>query len=170
MVHRGLVRHDRNGGWVMRGEFAAKYAPALMTAPLGAFDPAYPAIAFGMVTGWLAIVGVMYEQQKPLRDIKRALVVSLLIGGGGALFAAFAVRKLNLDPLGASIAAFAVAFGGVRTIKLFAGTVLNIVNWLIGSLIDDAAKAGRERQKAARLLAEEDRATRERLGLRGDDA
>jgi len=83
----------------MRGEATAKYAPALRTAPLGALDPVYAAIAFGMVTGWLAIVGVMVEQQRPAREIRRALLVSLLIGGGGALFAAFAVSRLHADPL-----------------------------------------------------------------------
>lgn len=63
-----------------------------------------------------------------------------------------------------------MAFGGVRTIKTLAGLVVNAVNWFLGSLIDDAAKMGRKRQEAARLLAEEDKTNRERLGLKGDDA
>ncbi len=140
---------------MMRGEVSAKYAPALLTAPLGAVDPLYAGIAFGLVTGWLAIIGVMVEQQRPFRDIRRAFVVSLLIGGGGALFAAFAVRKLHLDPLGAAIIAFGIAFGGVRTIKTLAGLLMQAFEWVVGSLIDDAAKMGRKRQDAARLLAAE---------------
>lgn len=147
------------------GEAVAKYAPALATAPLGAVDPLFAGIAFGMLTGWLAIAGVMYEQRRPFAEIKRALVVSVLIGGGGALFALFAVRQLDLNPLGAAIASFVIAFGGVKAMKSITGALWKIFDvW-----VDDAAKMGRKRQEAALLLAEEDRATRERLGLKGDE-
>lgn len=149
----------------MRGEAAARYAPAIL-APLGALNPIYAGIAFGMVSGWLAIIGVMVERQRPAREIMRALAVSLLIGGGGALFAAFAVNRMHADPLTAALLAFGIAFGGVRTIKLLAGSATGIVNWVLGSLIDDAAKLGHERQKTAQLQFQADRENHERIGLK----
>lgn len=150
----------------MRGEAAAKYGPALLTAPLGAIDPIYASIAFGMITGWLAIAGVMYEQGKTFREIVHAVVVSFLIGGGGALFAAFAAHELKLDPMRAAIVAFAIAFGGVKAIKLLAGTALSVINWTVGKLVDDAAAQGRKRQEAHKMMLENTK--RDRARLRGD--
>lgn len=147
----------------MNAETAAKYGPAAIAAPLGALDPVFGGIAFGMVTGWLAIAGVMYEQRKPLNEIWRALCVSLLIGGGGALFAAYAVQRLHLDPLGAAMIAFGIAFGGVKTIKLIGRGAMAVVEWVVSSAIDDAARMGRKRQEAQKLLEETDRENRERL-------
>ena len=150
----------------MRAEAVAKYAPALLMAPIGALDPIYGSIAFGMVTGWLAIAGVMHEQGKPFREIRRAMVTSLLIGGAGALFAMLAVSKLRLDPLGAAIASFSIAFGGVKAIKSLSGAALKVVQWVFVNLADDAEKIGRERAKAQRMLSENTKADRARLGLR----
>jgi len=152
----------------MRADAIAKYAPALVMAPLGALDPIIGSIAFGMVTGWLAIAGVMHEQGRPFREIRRAMVTSLLIGGGGALFAMFAVSKLRLDPLGAAIASFTIAFGGVKTIKSLSGAALKVVQWVFVNLADDAEKIGRERAKAQRILSENTKADRARLGLKED--
>ncbi|GFE73440.1 hypothetical protein [Novosphingobium sp. TCA1] len=152
----------------MRADAIAKYAPALVMAPLGALDPIIGSIAFGMVTGWLAIAGVMHEQGRPFREIRRAMVTSLLIGGGGALFAMFAVSKLRLDPLGAAIASFTIAFGGVKAIKSLSGAALKVVQWVFVNLADDAEKIGRERAKAQRMLSENTKADRARLGLKED--
>ena len=152
----------------MRAEPIAKYAPALLMAPIGALDPIYGSIAFGMVTGWLAIAGVMHEQGKPFREIRRAMVTSLLIGGAGALFAMLAVRKMHLDPLGAAIVSFSIAFGGVKAIKSFSSAGLTAVRWVISNLADDAEKIGRKRAEAQRLLSENTKADRARLGLRED--
>lgn len=152
----------------MRADAVAKYAPALVTAPIGALDPIYGSIAFGMVTGWLAIAGVMHEQGRPFREIRRAMVTSLLIGGGGALFAMFAVSKMRLDPLGAAIASFTIAFGGVKAIKSLSGAALKVVQWVFVNLADDAEKLGRERAKAQRMLSENTKADRARLGLKED--
>lgn len=149
----------------MRGDSAAKYAPALVTAPLGAVDPLYAALAFGMLAGWLAIAGVMYEQRKPLAEIKRALVVSVLIGGGGALIALGAVRQFNLDPLKAAIVAFLVAFGGVKAMKSITGMLWK----LFDAWVDDAAKMGRKRQEAARMMAENAARDMKRLNGEGDE-
>lgn len=152
----------------MRADAVAKYAPALVTAPIGALDPIYGSIAFGMVTGWLAIAGVMHEQGRPFREIRRAMVTSLLIGGAGALFAMAAVIKMHLDPLGAAIAAFSIAFGGVKAIKSLSGAAFTAVRWVISNLADDAEKIGRERAKAQRMLSENTKADRARLGLKED--
>nr|WP_086491279.1 hypothetical protein [Novosphingobium panipatense] len=152
----------------MRADAIAKYAPALVMAPIGALDPIIGSIAFGMVTGWLAIAGVMHEQGRPFREIRRAMVTSLLIGGGGALFAMFAVSKLRLDPLGAAIASFTIAFGGVKAIKSLSGAALKVVQWVFVNLADDAEKIGRERAKAQRMLSENTKADRARLGLKED--
>ncbi|MBH0112699.1 hypothetical protein I5E68_07010 [Novosphingobium sp. YJ-S2-02] len=149
----------------MRGEAAAKYVPALVTAPLGAVDPTYAGIAFGMVTGWLAIVGVMYEQRRALHEIRRAFIVSVLIGGGGALFAMGAVRWLDLSPLGAAIASFVIAFGGVKTMK----SLTNMIWKLFDAWVDDAAKMGRKRAEAARMLAENTTKDMSRLRGEGDE-
>lgn len=152
----------------MRADAVAKYAPALTMAPIGALDPIYGSIAFGMVTGWLAIAGVMHEQGRPFREIRRAMVTSLLIGGAGALFALLAVSKLRLDPLGAAIASFSIAFGGVKAIKSLSGAALRVVQWVFVNLADDAEKIGRERAKAQRMLSENTKADRARLGLKED--
>jgi hypothetical protein len=147
------------------GESAAKYVPALATAPLGAIEPLYAAIAFGMLTGWLAIAGVMYEQRKPFHEIRRALVVSVLIGGGGSLITLGAVRQLDLDPLGAAIASFIIAFGGVKAMKSITSAIWKAFDFWV----DDAAKMGRKRKEAERLLQQNTDADLRRLGLKGDD-
>ena len=144
-------------------EVAARYGPALVAAPLGAINPTYGAIAFGMVAGWFAVAGVMVEQQKTLVEIRRAMIVSVLIGGGGALSAAFAVERLHLSTIEAALVAFTIAFGGVKSIEVLTGTMWKIFEWFVDKLIDDAERAGKERQRAQILIIETEIENRKRL-------
>lgn len=147
----------------------AKYGPALLAAPLGAIDPMYGAIVFGMVTGWLALAGVLFDADTPPRRIGKAMIVSVLIGGGGALFAAFAVERLHLSTLGAAIVAFGIAFGGVKSIKLLAGGALNIAQWVFRNIADDAEKAGRARQEAQLQMNKNRKDDLERMAAKLDE-
>lgn len=129
-------------------ETSAWYGPALLTAPLAAIDPSYGAITFGMVAGWCAIAGVMVEQRRRASDIRRAMFVSMLIGGGGGLSSAFAVERLTLSPIEAALVAFTVAFGGVKAIKFVTNSIWRVVDWFLDKLLSDAERFGCERQKA----------------------
>ncbi len=56
----------------------------------------------------------------------------------------------------------------MKAIKSLSGAALKVVQWVFVNLADDAEKIGRERAKAQRMLSENTKADRARLGLKED--
>ncbi|WP_156170734.1 hypothetical protein [Croceicoccus naphthovorans] len=124
-------------------EAGVKYGPAMIVAVLGAVNPVFAAIAFGMVAGWLALAAVLYDEGKTLPEIRRKLIVSLGVGSVGSLFAMWMVRVTNADPLVAAMIAASIAFGGVRLIKRLLNLGAKAVVWAAEHAMSDVAAARR---------------------------
>lgn len=130
-----------------------KYGPAMVMAALGAIDPVLAGIGFGMVAGWIALAAVLYDDDRPLPEIRKKLIVSLGVGGVGALFAMWAVRTANADPLAASMMAAAIAFGGVRFTKKAMGLTSEAMLWLLDAALNGAVKArAQEKERTVDVL------------------
>lgn len=166
------------------GEAAAKYGPAMVIAALGALDPLAAAIAFGMVTGWATLAAVKYDEGQSWAEIRKAMIVALMVGGAGALFAIFIVRALRADPLGAALISCAIAFGGVRAIKRLLGGTMKVLLWLFDQLapmvgkiadkrqaqaIEMARRGSEERRRMAGIVAGEDREQLQQMAEQIDD-
>lgn len=153
------------------GEAAAKYGPAMVIAALGALDPLAAAIAFGMVTGWATLAAVKYDEGQSWAEIRKAMIVALMVGGAGALFAIFIVRALRADPLGAALISCAIAFGGVRMIKRLLGGTMKMLLWLFDQLAPLVGKIADKRQQAAIEMAQRGMDERQRMAgnVAGED-
>lgn len=153
------------------GEAAAKYIPAMIIASLGALDPLAAAIAFGMVTGWATLAAVKYDEGQSWSEIRKAMIVAMMVGGAGALFAIFIVRALRADPLGAALISCAIAFGGVRMIKRLLGGTAKVLLWLFDQLAPLVGKIADKRQMQAIEMAQRGMDERRRIAERiaGED-
>lgn len=89
-----------------------------------------PFILFGLVLGWLARIGRMVSQNKSGEDMKRDLLVSVLIGGGNGLLATMIIASLGLTYLQGVCVAFLCAFAGVRTLD-------TATRWLFRKIKED---------------------------------
>lgn len=142
----------------MMTEAGYKYGPAMGVAMIGAVDPRIAAIAFGMLAGWLALAAVLYDEGRPMTEIRRKLIVSVGVGSVGALLAGLAVRSSSADPLVAAIIAAAIAFGGVRVVKRVLSMAGRVVLWAAEHALSDAVGARRRREadeaKVDALLAD----------------
>ena len=124
-------------------QIAAKYAPALIAAPLApslAVLPFHPwwlvFVPLGIVLGWMARAARQVGQQQPLSYIFRDLIISVLVGGGNALLAALIINRLDLSYLAGMAVAFGCAFGGIASVDQIARFQRSWA-WLKRHLVDD---------------------------------
>lgn len=108
-------------------------------------------IPLGLMLGWMARAGRMVGDNKPWSDIRRDLIVSLLIGGANGLLAGLVIWWLNLSYLPGLAVAFVCAFGGVQSLDQAA-------KWARRQIINDEA----ERRERAQLVISEEHVRRER--------
>lgn len=129
---------------------AAKYAPAALLPMAGAlpFDWLFvPFVALGLVAAWMVRAGQRVATKEDWREIRRDLIVSLLIGGGNAIIAAVAIRRFDLDYMEGMGVAFFLALGGVETMKLGWGAAKKAWSWFIDRWFESE---GLRRQAAAK--------------------
>lgn len=105
-------------------------AAALALPTVTAFSPVYGmALGLGLLGGWLARAGLAVEGRMPWVDIKRQLLVSILISGGSIITTLVLAKLADADELGVAAIGFFVAFAGTDAIKLAKDYVLSpIVN------------------------------------------
>lgn len=89
-----------------------------------------PFILLGLLLGWLARIGRMVGQNRSTEDMKRDMIVSLLIGGGNGLLATLIIASFGLTYLEGVGVAFLCAFAGVRTLE-------NATRWLFKKIKED---------------------------------
>lgn len=75
------------------------------------------AMALGMLGGWLARTAFSVEAKKPWEEIRRDLLVSLLISGASIIATLFFARLFAADELGVAAIGFAVAMGGTGSVR-----------------------------------------------------
>lgn len=102
-------------------------------------------IPLGLMLGWMARAGRMVGDHKPWTEIRRDLLVSLLIGGANGLLAGLVIWWLKLSYLPGLAVAFVCAFGGVQSLDQAA-------KWARRQIINDEAE---RRQQAQLALSEE---------------
>lgn len=82
------------------------------------------AMALGLVGGWLARTGQSVEARKAWADIRRDLLVSLMISAGSIIATLYFARMTAADELGVAAIGFAVAWGGTDSLRLMRRFVL----------------------------------------------
>lgn len=102
-------------------------------------------IPLGLILGWMARAGRMVGDNKSWPEIRRDLVVSLLIGGANGLLAGLVIWWLKLSYLPGLAVAFMCAFGGVQSLD-------QAVKWARRQIINDEA----ERRQQEQLLRSEE--------------
>ena len=128
----------------------AKYTPPLVVAAAMVDWKLAGGIAFGFASGWAARAAVQVTAKASSAVIWRDFLVSVLISGGSLLLVLFAVDLFQLSPLGAAVAAFIMAMGGV---KLLSTIHREVVELLRRKFTDVDAIMGEKRQEAQKLLA-----------------
>lgn len=81
-------------------------------------------ILLGMSAGWLARVARMVQNDRKWPDIKKDILVSLLIGGANGLFAAILISYWTLTYIQGVGVAFIVAFAGLKTLDTVTRSLL----------------------------------------------
>tara|TARA_R100001086_G_scaffold180400_2_gene100164 strand:- start:574 stop:981 length:408 start_codon:yes stop_codon:yes gene_type:complete len=93
---------------------AIKYAPAALAPAFMVLDwHLIAAMAFGFVSGWLARAARKKYKRSSWAEICDDLLLSVLIAGGSVIIVLSIVRILGLDPLGAALSAFLLAWMGI---------------------------------------------------------
>lgn len=92
-------------------------------------------ILLGMILGWLARAGRMISQEHSWYDIKRDMLVSLLIGGGNGLLATIIIFWLGLNYLQGVGVAFICAFFGVKTLEA-------VGKWILRKFLEEINEKG----------------------------
>ena len=129
---------------------AAKYTPPVVFS-LAMIDLKLAgAIAFGFASGWAARAAVQVSARESSAAIWRDFLVSVLISGGSLLIVMFAVELLDLSPLGAAVAAFLMAMGGVR---LLSAVHREATDFLRRKLTDTDQLMGDRRQEAQKHIS-----------------
>lgn len=118
---RGVAaRRSVVGLWIVAAaNTALKVGPALAIPFVSdlPFDPWWAMfLPLGLALGWLARAGRMVGEHKPWLDIRRDLIVSLLISGANGLIAAIVIGKLDLPYLAGMGVSFVCAFSGVQSL------------------------------------------------------
>lgn len=134
---------------------SAKYAPTVLLPWAGAlpFDWAFvPFVLVAMIAAWMARAGQRVAAREAWPEIRRDLIVSLLIGGGNAILAAAIIVQFDLGYPAAMAVAFFLALGGVETIKIGWGTATRVWGWLIDRWFEGE---GARRQQQAKIDAAE---------------
>lgn len=81
------------------------------------FDPWWAVfLPLGIALGWLARAGRMVGDQRPWIDIRRDLIVSLLISGANGLIAALIIGRFDLPYLAGMGVSFVCSFSGVQSL------------------------------------------------------
>lgn len=120
---------------------------------LAAFDWRYAvAVALGLVAGWFCRAAVPYAERKPWREIRHQLVLSLMISGGSLIATLYLSDLVKADAIGAAGIAWAVAFGGLDTLRIVHRFVLHPIMQAVGSGAADS-ELGKERQRLAEAEA-----------------
>lgn len=143
-------------------ETAIKTIPPLAIAAVSRiFDPVWLiVIPAGLLIGTMAQAGRMVKANKSWSAIRHELLVSALVGGANALLASVIIWQFDLNYLQGLVAATLCAFGGANTID-------RAFEWLWSNLTRDAARMGRKRAEAHRLLLENTETDLKRL--RGEE-
>lgn len=104
--------------------------PPLLT-PLLPFDPWWIVFVLsGLILGWMARVGRLVNSNSSWLEIRKDILVSLLIGGGNGLLATILIVSFGLNYLQGVGVAFLCAFAGVRSLE-------TAVRWLMNKFIED---------------------------------
>lgn len=146
------------------GESAIKTLPPLAIAAIAqVFDPLWLIIIpMGMLIGTLAQAGRMLKAKRTWGDIKQEMIVSAFVGGANALLASLIIWTFELNYLQGLVAATLCAFGGV-------GTIERAFEWAYLHFVNDAARMGRKRQEAQKMLLENTENDLRRLTGEDDD-
>ena len=138
---------------MVAADVATRYAPSLVTAPVIPLIAGQPFdlwwaifVPLGLVLGWMARAGRMVQDRRSWRDIRRDLLVNVLIGGANAVMAGLIIWWLKLPYLPGVGVSFGCAFGGVPTLY-------TAWSWGWKHFSADAA-AGEQRQQAQREASE----------------
>ena len=97
-------------------------------------------IPLGLILGWMARAGRMVGDNKSWPEIRRDLLVSLLIGGANGLLAGLIIWWLKLSYLPGLAVAFMCAFGGVQSLE-------TAFKWAMRQFVSDEADRRNEEQK-----------------------
>ncbi len=115
---------------------AVKYIALAASVPLGGLPIAAVWIVIllaGLLAGTLARAARMFERRAPWAEIRRDLIVSLLIFGANGLLSALVIHWEHLDYLAGMGVAFLFAFGGVQAIEaVLRRAYRNLVSFLSG--------------------------------------
>lgn len=145
---------------------AAKYGPPPIAA-LALIDWRLAgAIAFGFAAGWATRAAVQMNARESSATIWRDLMVSIMVSGGSLLLVLFAVDIFELKPLGAAVASFFMAMGGV---KLLSTIHREAVEYLRRKFTDTDQIMGERRQEAAKQVAAIKLAEKDKPGDPDDD-
>lgn len=130
-----------SGGW---GKVGALIVPALT-----AYDWQWGlALCFGIVSGWFCRAAIPYMDRKPWTEIRREIVVSVMISGGTVVSTLYIARHLEADALGVGALAWAISFGGLKSLSLAYEYVLRPIKHAIGKSPDELmAERNQEAQK-----------------------
>ena len=140
---------------------------------LAAIDWHYAAaVAFGLVSGWFCRAATPYINERPLPEIKRVFITSVMISGGSLLGTLWLARMLGADTLTAGLLAWVISFGGLDALRLVYNYVLIPIRQTIGKSPDEImAERNQEAQKylAAAKLAHKEIQKDQTQGITPDD-
>lgn len=133
-----------NSGWAKLG--------AVLLPAMAAVDWQWSlALTFGLVSGWFCRAAVPYMNRKPWAEVRREFVVSIMISGGSLMATLWVARHLAADALGVGAIAWAVSFGGLKTLSMAHDYIWSPVRAAIGKSPEDLM--AERRQEAQKLKA-----------------
>lgn len=93
---------------------------ALIALPtLTAISPAWGiAMGLGMLGGWLARAALHVEAEKEWKEIRKDMLVSLMVSGGSVLATLFFAKLAEADELGVAAIGFAMAASGTKVVSI----------------------------------------------------
>ena len=101
------------------------YAWSLALPAVAAIDWRWSlAMALGMLGGWLARTGQSVEARRPWPEIRRDWIVSASMSIGSILATLYFARLTAADELGVASIAFAIAWGGSDSLRMFPRFIL----------------------------------------------
>lgn len=108
---------------MLAADAAARYGPSIAAIPIIPLVVGQPFdlwwaifVPLGLLLGWMARAGRMVQDRRSWADIRRDLLVNVLIGGANAVMAGLIIWYLHLAYLPGVGVAFGCAFGGVPTL------------------------------------------------------
>ena len=109
------------------------------------------ALAFGLISGWFCRAAIPYMNRRPFSEIRRDFIVSVMISGGSLLATLWLARMMEADTLSVGVIAWAVSFGGIKSLSLVYDYIWLPIRNTIGKSPEEIM--GERRQEAQRRIA-----------------